>query len=40
MRDLGNYKISNPDDRYNRISKLLLKIENNPIFNEWGFKIS
>jgi hypothetical protein len=39
MRSLGNYKISNPDDRYDRISKLLNKISNNEVLEQWGLKV-
>lgn len=40
MRSLGNYKVSNPNDRYDRISKLLSKISNNAVFDQWGLKVS
>lgn len=40
MRNLQKYKISNPNDRFDRISKLLNNIGSNEIFDEWGLKVA
>lgn len=39
MRDLQKYKISNPNDRFDRISKLLSRLVMNEVFEEWGLRV-
>jgi hypothetical protein len=39
MRDIQAYKISAPDDRYKRISKLMLKLKENDEFKRWQISV-
>ena len=36
MRELSEYKISHPDQRFNRISDFMLKLQKNEEFKQWG----
>ena len=39
MRNLQNYKVMNPRDRYQRIYDIIQKIKENPIFKEWDVNL-
>lgn len=40
MKDLQGYKMTDPEDRYSRIARLIPKFEKSHIFDEWGIKIN
>jgi len=40
MRDIDEYKIKNPVDRFDRISKVLSRISNQKEFAEFDIKLS
>lgn len=39
MRDLQEFKLSNPDQRFDRINTLIERFQHSDILNEWGLKI-
>ncbi len=39
VRNLQSCKISNPDERFNRISKLVGKLKENEEFEKWNLKV-
>ena len=39
MRTLATYKVSNPNDRFDRISNMINRFEDNAILNEFNMKI-
>jgi hypothetical protein len=40
MRDLNEYKIQNPTDRFERIAEVLTRITNQKEFAEYDIKLS
>lgn len=40
MRDLHTYKISGPNERFERIQKLLGKLGDSDVFDEWSLKVN
>eukprot|EP00347_Sterkiella_histriomuscorum_P020908 403335999 len=39
MKNLQPYKLSNPKDRYQRISEIVSKIKENPVFAQWEIQL-
>lgn len=39
VRNLQACKIANPDERFNRISNLILKLKDNEEFDKWNLKV-
>ena len=40
MKDLQDYKLSNPNQRYDRINTLIERIQQTDVLDQWGLKIN